>query len=95
LAKAAMMPARSGMGHFEGRHLLQMVVQQPGMVDQAEQDQRLPAGNRAALAAHDRARRELGARCLVGPGAEPGGAGYPPFPRTSSGEAAGRTTSIA
>ena len=35
-----------GMGQFEGGHLLQMVVQQPGVVDQALQDQRLPAGER-------------------------------------------------
>src|SRR5665213_3768540 len=43
-----------------------MVVQQPRMIDQGLQDQRLAAGDRAALAAHDRARRELGARHLIG-----------------------------
>jgi len=55
------------MGHFQRRHLLQMVVQQPGVVDQGLQNQRLAAGDRAALAAHDRARRQLGARRLIGP----------------------------
>ena len=40
-----------GMGQFQGRHFLQMVVQQPGVVDQGLQDQRLAAGHRAALAA--------------------------------------------
>ena len=44
-----------GMGQFQRGHLLQMVVQQPGVVDQGLQDQGLPAGERAALAAHDRA----------------------------------------
>ena len=44
-----------GMGEFQRRHLFQMLVQQPGVVDQGQQDQRLAAGDRAALAAHDRA----------------------------------------
>ena len=61
-----------GMGQFQRRHLLQMVVQQPGMVDQGLQNQRLAAGNRAALAAHDRAQGELGAGRLVGPAGDPG-----------------------
>ena len=52
---------RLGMGQFQRRHLLQMVVQQPGMIDQGLQNQRFPARDRAALAAHDRAGRELGA----------------------------------
>ena len=46
---------RLGMGQFQRRHLFQMVVQQPGVIDQGLQDQRLAAGHRAALAAHDRA----------------------------------------
>ena len=54
------------MGQFQRGHLLQMVVQQPGVVDQGLQNQRLPARHRAALAAHDRAGRQLGARRLVG-----------------------------
>jgi len=49
-----------GMGHFQRRHLFQMVVQQPGVIDQGLQDQRLAAGQSAALAAHDRAQGELG-----------------------------------
>ena len=57
---------RLGMGQFQRRHLLQMVVQQPGVIDQRLQNQRLAAGNRAALAAHDRAHRELRARHLIG-----------------------------
>ena len=56
-----------GMGQFQRRHLLQMVVQQPGMIDQGLQDQRLAARDRAALAAHDRARRQLRAGRLIGP----------------------------
>src|SRR5438309_8747519 len=54
------------MGQFQHRYLLQMVVQEPGLIDQGLQDQRLAAGHRAALATHDRAGRELGAGRLVG-----------------------------
>src|SRR6266581_249301 len=79
-----------GVGHFQRRYLLQMVVQQPGVVDQALQDQRLAAGDRAALAAHDRAVRKLRARRLVGPGPKRWGAGYPLFPCASRREAAAR-----
>ena len=55
-----------------------MVVQQPGVVDQGLQNQRLAAGHRAALAAHDRAGRELGAGRLVG--ARTRSPGLPPAP---------------
>src|ERR1700761_1074805 len=48
------------MGELQRGYLLQVVMQQPRVVDQALQDQRLPAGQRRALAAHDRAVRELG-----------------------------------
>src|SRR5216684_484939 len=58
---------RLGMGQFQRRNLLEMVVQQPGMIDQGLQNQGLAAGDRAALAAHDRARRKLWARRLIGP----------------------------
>src|SRR5258707_14816322 len=73
---------RLGIGHFERRHLLQMVVQEPRMVDQAEQNQRLAAGNHGALAKHDRGCGELRACRLVGAGGELRGAGYPLFSRT-------------
>src|SRR6516225_9380976 len=62
-----------GVGQFQGRDLLQMVVQKPGVVDQNLQDQGFPAGDGAALAPHDRARSELRARRLVGAGGERGG----------------------
>ena len=55
-----------GMGQFQRRHLLQMVVQQPGMIDQGLQNQRLAARDRAALAAHQRAQCKLRARRLIG-----------------------------
>ena len=35
-----------GVSQFQRRHLLQMVVQQPGVVNQGLQDQGLPAGER-------------------------------------------------
>ena len=54
-----------GVGQFEGCDLLEMVMQKPGVVNQGLQDQRLAAGQRAALAAHDRAERELGTGRLV------------------------------
>src|SRR3954471_5002927 len=59
-----------GMSELQGRDLLEVIVQQPGVVDQDLQDQGLPAGDGAALAAHDRACRELRARRLVGPGGQ-------------------------
>src|SRR3954463_10220400 len=59
-----------GMGELQGRDFLEVIVQQPGVVDQDLQDQGLPAGDRAALAAHDRACRELRAGRLVGPGGQ-------------------------
>ena len=57
---------RLRMRQLQRGRLLQMVVQQPGVVDQGLQNQRLAAGDRAALAAHDRARRKLRAHHLVG-----------------------------
>src|SRR4051794_9106585 len=59
-----------GMGELQGRDFLEVIVQQPGVVDQDLQDQGLAAGDGAALAAHDRACRELRARGLVGPGGQ-------------------------
>src|SRR6267378_1585153 len=58
---------RLGMGQFQRRHLLEMVVQQPRMIDQGLQNERLAARDRTALAAHDRAQRKLRARRLIGP----------------------------
>ena len=55
-----------GMRKLQCRHLLEMLVQQPGVIDQTLQDQRLAARDRAALAAHDRAVGELWARRLIG-----------------------------
>ena len=63
-----------GVGEFERGHLLQMVVQQPGVVEQALQDQGLAPRHGATLAAHDRAGRQLRTRRLIGTAAE-GGAG--------------------
>ena len=67
------MPARNllrlRMRHFQRRDLLQMVVQQPGMVDQGLQDQ-APRGCDMALRWPRMigARRELGTGDLVGAG---------------------------
>src|SRR5258705_6229168 len=58
---------RLGMGQFQRRRLFEMVVQQPRMIDQGLQNQRLAARDRAALAAHDRAGRKLRTRRLIGP----------------------------
>src|SRR5215813_768031 len=74
-------PMGLAVGQFERRDLLQVIVQEPGMVNQALQDQRLPAGERRALAAHDRAIGKLGACGLVRPAAEGlGGRGTLPAP---------------
>src|SRR5262249_42707459 len=59
-------PVRLGVAELQRRNLLQMVVQQPGMVNQALQDQRLAARDCTALTPHDRARGELWTRRLVG-----------------------------
>src|SRR3982074_863516 len=69
-----------------------MVVQQPGMIDQRLQDQRLAAGDRAALAAHDRAQCKLGARRLIGPAVDGLAAGgrLPAAARLESACGAGR-----
>src|SRR3954453_778731 len=64
-----------GMGQLQGGDLLEMVVQQPGVVDQDLQDQGFAPGDGAALAPHDRAPRELGARRLVGAGRQGGRTG--------------------
>src|SRR6185312_4882846 len=61
---------RLGVSHLQRRYLLQMVMQEPGVVDQALQDQGLPSGQARALATQQRARRKLGARRLVGPAGE-------------------------
>src|ERR1700722_10397414 len=55
-----------GMGKLERCDLLEVTVQNPGMVDETLQDQRLPAGHGATLAPHDRACRELRTGRLVG-----------------------------
>ena len=64
---------RFGVRQVERGRLLQMVMQQPGVVEQALQDQGLAAGHGAALAAHDRACRQLRTRGLIGATAEGGG----------------------
>src|SRR3984957_18346109 len=56
-----------GMGQLERCDLLEVAMQNPGMVDETLQDQRLPAGQRAALTTHDRACRELRTGRLVRP----------------------------
>ena len=60
------------MGKLQRTDLLEMVVQQPGVVDQGQQDQGFAARDRRALAAHDRARSKLGARRLIGAGGQLG-----------------------
>src|SRR3954468_18173453 len=59
-----------GMSELQRRDFLKVIVQQPGVVDQDLQDQGLPAGDGAALAAHDRACRQLRARRLVRSGGQ-------------------------
>ena len=49
-------------GRNQGVQLLRMGVEQPGMIDHGEQDQRFARRQRAARAAHDRAFREVCAR---------------------------------
>src|SRR6202040_119362 len=65
------------VGQFQRRHFLQMIMKEPGVIDQALQDQRLAARESAALATHDRACRKLRARRLIGPAGEARTAGYP------------------
>src|SRR5436190_10958032 len=77
------------MGQFQHRYLLQMVVQEPGVIDQGLQNQRLAAGHRAALAAHDRAGRELGTGRLVGAGRDWRAAAHPLPAPAPGGESAG------
>ena len=71
---------------LEGCDLLEMVVQEPGMVNQSQQDQGLAALDRRALAAHDRAARKLRARRLVGPA---GQSRHRPLPASGREPAAG------
>src|SRR5205807_8323081 len=59
-----------------------------GMVDQDLQGQGFPAGDGAALSPHDRARRQLGARGLIGAGGERGGARRAAAPLTAESLAA-------
>ena len=74
---------RLAMRQVERGHLLQMIMQQPGVVEQALQDQGLPARHRAALAAHQRACRQLRTHRLVGAarqgGTGTGGTAAPPI----------------
>src|SRR5579864_4594642 len=59
--------------------LLEVIVQEPGMVDQDLQDQRFAPRDRTALPAEQRTARKLGARRLVRPAADRGS--YPqPLP---------------
>src|SRR5262249_53789828 len=58
------------VGEFERSGLFQMFLQEPGVVDQALEDQGFASGKRRALAAHDRTRRELGTCRLIGTGGE-------------------------
>ena len=51
---------------FERSRFFEVVVQEPGVVDEALQDQRLAAGDGAALAAEQGARRELRTCRLIG-----------------------------
>ncbi len=59
-------PRRIGVAELEFRKLLQMLVQQPGMIDHGPQDERLAARNGGTVAAVHRARRKLRARNDVG-----------------------------
>src|SRR5437868_3428783 len=77
------------MGQFQHRYVLQMVVQEPGVIDQGLQDQRLAAGHRAALAAHDRTGRQLRAGRLVGAGRDHGGSARPRAAPATGSESAG------
>src|SRR4051794_17809489 len=52
-------PLSVAMPEFQRRQLLQMIVQQPGMIERGLQDQRLAPRKRAAMAAVHRTVREL------------------------------------
>src|SRR5271154_5853956 len=82
---------RFGVDQFERGGLLQMVVQEPGVIEQALQDQGLPAGHRAALTAHDRAVGELGTDRLVRAPVN-GLAGTSPLPTAAAGFESARRT---
>ena len=58
----ALHPRGYGMPELDAGELLEMLVQQPGMVDDSLQDQRLAARYGGAVTAMDRARRQLWAR---------------------------------
>src|SRR5438105_14998382 len=77
------------MGQFQHRYLLRMVVQQPGVIDQGLQNQRLAAGHRAALAAHDRTGRQLRTGRLVGAGRDRGTTARPRATSATGSESAG------
>ncbi len=62
----ALHPRGVGVTELDLGELLQMLVQQPGVIDDGLQDQRLTAGNGGAVAAMDRARRQLRARHDIG-----------------------------
>ena len=53
--QGALEPLGIGMAEFERGELLEMIVQQPGMVERRQQDQRLAPGDRRAMAAMHRA----------------------------------------
>ncbi len=55
----ALEPLGIGMAEFQLAQFLQVIVQQPGMVERGLKDQRLAQGNRDAVAAMHRARRQL------------------------------------
>ena len=59
-------PVGFRVGQLQCCRLLQMVVQQPGVVEQALQDQGFAPGDGAALAAHQGACRQLRTCRLVG-----------------------------
>ena len=59
-------PRRLGMPELDAGELLQMLMQEPGVIDDGLQDQRLAAGNGGAVAAMDRTCRQLRARDDIG-----------------------------
>ncbi len=57
---------RLGVAQLDRRKLLEMIMEQPGMIDDRLQDERLAAGNGGAMAAVHGARRELRASGDIG-----------------------------
>ncbi len=77
------------MAEFDIREFLQVVVGEPGMIDQGLQDQRLALGNGGPVTAMDRARGKLLAHHHVGlPAAEARPAEARPGPVASGRRAA-------